>query len=59
LDALDAEYMKANEKGDKKKVDDVVRRKQELRDITQHPDIEKANIPEELKTAALHILNNS
>jgi hypothetical protein len=51
--ALDAEYMKADEMGDTAKKQAVAAKKQALRDITQHPEIEAAATPAALKTAAI------
>ena len=49
LEALDVEYMRANEAGDVAKRLAVVKKKQELRDVTADPRIESAKTPEELK----------
>ena len=49
LDALDLEYTKADEKGDKELKDSIVVQKQVLRDITADPRIEAAQTVEELK----------
>jgi len=46
---LDVEYQRADEKGDKAGKARVVALKQELRDITAHPDIEAAQTTDELK----------
>lgn len=46
---LDAEYMKADEENDTKKKKEIKDKKQALRDITNHPAIELAQTPEELK----------
>ena len=57
LGALDADYMKADEQNDQAKKRDIAARKQALRDITTHPEIDAAQTPEALKLAALGVLN--
>jgi len=47
--ALDIEFMRANETGEAVKRLAVVKKKQELRDVTADPRIEAAKTPEELK----------
>lgn len=47
--SLDAEYQRADETGDAMHRSDVAARKQALRDVTAHPDIDKAKTPDELK----------
>jgi hypothetical protein len=54
---LDQEYRLADEVGDTKKKKEVVAKKNILRDITIHPEIEAAKTPEELKTAGLSVLD--
>lgn len=49
LAALDVEYQRADEKGDKAEKTRVAALKQELRDITAHPKIEAAQTVDELK----------
>lgn len=49
LAALDVEYQRADEQGDKPEKARVVAKKQELRDITAHPGIEAAQTTDELK----------
>ncbi len=49
LAALDIEFMQALEGSDAAKAKDIKDRKQKLRDVTAHPDIEKAKTPEDLK----------
>jgi len=49
LDALDAEYMMADEAGDQQKKREVAVKKQALRDVTALPEIETAQTVEELK----------
>lgn len=56
LEALDTDYLLADEQNDQQKKRDVAVRKQALRDITIHPDIEAATTPEELKLAGLSVL---
>jgi hypothetical protein len=58
LDALDAEYMKADEAGDDQAKKSVSRRKQKLRDVTIHPAIEAAQTAEELKACTLEVLTD-
>lgn len=53
LAALDVEYMRALEQGDKATEADVVARKQALRDATDDPAIVDAKTPEDLKAIAL------
>ena len=57
LDALDADYMKADEANDQATKRAIATRKQALRDITIHPEIDAATTPDELKVAALGVLN--
>lgn len=57
LEALDADYMKADEANDQAKKREIATRRQALRDITQHPEIDAATTPEALKVAALGVLN--
>jgi hypothetical protein len=49
LETLDVEFMKALESGGPSLVEDIKSKKQKLRDITTHPDIEAAQTPEALK----------
>jgi hypothetical protein len=49
LSALDVEYQRVDERGDSKLKAVVAGRKQELRDVTKDPGIDKASTPEELK----------
>jgi hypothetical protein len=49
LAALDVDYQRADEDGDSARKRDIAKRKQELRDVTKHPDIEAAKTVEELK----------
>jgi hypothetical protein len=49
--ALDTEYMRADELGDLTAKKAIAAKKQELRDATQHPAIDAAQTPEELKLA--------
>jgi hypothetical protein len=49
LEALDNEYLRADEAGDQQTKKQVAAKKQELRDITADPRIEAAQTPEELK----------
>lgn len=49
LDALDTEYMRADELGDIELKAEIAAKKQALRDITDDPAIESAKTPEELK----------
>jgi hypothetical protein len=48
---LDTEYMRADEAGDAAEKKRIAKRKQELRDVTDHPAIAKAKTPDELKAA--------
>lgn len=56
LETLDIEYQKADEIGDTKKKKEIADKKQALRDITIHPDIDNATTPEQLKVAAIQLL---
>lgn len=58
LAALDLEYLRADEAGDSQAKLDIVQKKNELRDITKHPEISAAATPEELKVAALSVIEN-
>lgn len=49
LAALDVEYQRADESGDATAKRAIAKRKQELRDVTAHPDIEAADTTEKLK----------
>lgn len=49
LAALDAEYQRADEKGDTAAKAVIAVKKQTLRDVTKHPDIERAATPDQLK----------
>lgn len=57
LEDLDTAYMLADEQGDAKKKKDIAAQKQALRDVTAHPDIEKAKTPEQLKAIWPEILS--
>jgi hypothetical protein len=56
LERLDIAYMYADEQGDTKAKVAIAAVKQKLRDITQHPAIEAASTPGELKAATLDTL---
>lgn len=47
--SLDVEYQRADERGDAKAKTAVAARKQALRDITKHPDIDKAKTLDDLR----------
>lgn len=51
LDALDADYLRADETGDAATKATVTARKQALRDVTAIPAIDSARTPDELKAA--------
>ena len=53
---LDTAYMRADEAGDAKAKKEIAARKQELRDVTSHPDIAKAKTVEQLKKAAAAVV---
>ena len=57
LDALDTEYLKADETGDIELKAAIADKKQALRDITADPAIEAATTPEELKAVRPVILD--
>lgn len=56
LDELDIDYQRADEQSDQGWKRDVVARKQKLRDVTDHPDIEAAQTIEELRALTLEEL---
>jgi hypothetical protein len=56
LDALDHEYMRADEAGDNQAKKAVAAKKQKMRDVTDHPAIEAAKTVEELKALTLEAL---
>jgi hypothetical protein len=47
LDKLDVEFTRALETG--ADTSEIVKKKQELRDVTNHPDLKKIKTPEKLK----------
>lgn len=49
MDALDVEYLQADERGEQQKKRDIGTKKQQLRDVTADPRIDAAQTPEELK----------
>jgi hypothetical protein len=49
LAVLDTEYIRADEAGDGTRKAAIVATKQELRDVTAHPDIEAATTPDQLQ----------
>jgi len=51
LEQLDVEYMRAQEAGDTTLQQDIVTKKQSLRDVTADPVIDAATTPDELKAA--------
>lgn len=57
LAQLDLEYLQADEQGDQQRKRLIADRKQALRDVTQHPSIDAATTPDELKRAGLSVLN--
>lgn len=46
---LDMEYLRADEAKDEKRKQEIIKKKQELRDVTEHPALAKAKTPEELR----------
>lgn len=56
LEKLDIDYIKADESKNSSEKERIIARKQELRDITNHPSIENAQTPEELKLAGKELL---
>jgi hypothetical protein len=56
LESLDVAFMKALEAGDAKMREDIVARKQALRDVTNHPALLLAKTPEELKGVTIETL---
>lgn len=57
LAALDVEYQRADELNDGAQKMAIAARKQALRDVTKHPDIDAAQTPEQLKAAIPNILS--
>ena len=57
LEALDTEYMRADEQGDIKVKTEIAKKKQELRDATDYPAIDAAKNIGELKKAVPKCLN--
>ncbi len=53
---LDGEFMKALEKGDTVKQQQIATQKQKLRDITAHPAIESAQTADDLRKLTLDVL---
>jgi hypothetical protein len=53
LQALDVAYMRADEAGDASAKLRIGQRKERLRQVTEHPEIEAAQSPEELAVAGL------
>jgi len=53
LEDLDIEYIRADELNDSKKKQEIIAKKQILRDITKHPGIESAQTIEDLKRIVL------
>lgn len=49
LEALDTEFLRALENGDSAALEIIKQKKQELRDVTKHPDITAAQSIEDLK----------
>jgi len=56
LAALDVEYQRADERGDAAQKKAIAARKQILRDVTTHPDIDAAVSPGELKAVIPSVL---
>lgn len=56
LAALDVEFQRALEKEDLLAQKEIIYRKQALRDVTSHPDIEAADTPEKLKAVWPEVL---
>lgn len=56
LNALDVQYMRADEAGDAAKKSEIAKAKQTLRDATKHPDIEAAKTVEALEQVKLGLL---
>jgi hypothetical protein len=56
LDALDIEYLAADEDGDQPRKRAVAARKKKLRDATAHPAIDAAQTIDELKALSLEVL---
>lgn len=56
FEALDADYMKATEKGDVTAQQVIAQKKQALRDVTIDPAIDAATTPDELKAVIPQVL---
>lgn len=57
LEKLDVDYLRASEAKDSAEMEAIVAKKTALRDITKHQEIASASTPEELKSAALGVLD--
>jgi hypothetical protein len=57
LATLDVEFARAMEADDTVLKARIVHRKQQLRDITRHPDIDAATSPEDLRAAGMELLD--
>lgn len=53
LEALDIDFLKAVESGDQEAIEDIKKKKEELRNLTDNPKIENAKTPEELKAITI------
>jgi len=53
LEQLDVEFMRAQEDEDTALQQEIAAKKQSLRDVTDNPNIDSANTPEELKQIKL------
>lgn len=58
LDSLDKEQMTAISRGDKNLTEEIEKRKQNLRDLPDHPDIKTAVSLEDLKMAGIELIIN-
>ena len=56
LEQLDVEFMRTQEQGDQTKADEIASEKQALRDVTDHPAIDAATTPDELKAVRPDVL---
>jgi hypothetical protein len=56
---LDIQYQRADEKGDKAAKAAIALRKQQLRDVTDSPEIAEAKTPDALKDAGMSVISGA
>lgn len=57
IEELDVAYIRAQESGDTAKMNEVVSKKQALRDATESPEIDAATTPDELKAFVPEVID--